>query len=261
MMQISTKWKKSLGILTVVLTTILLIAAVNRKSGAYINEVVINVKKDKINNNFIGEDDVKKQILKGYGNSIRGVLIKNLSLLNLEEVVEADPFVKKANVFVDANNNLHIDVEQRQPVLRIIDNSGNNYYLDDKGIKMPTSKLYSARVVVATGNIPPYTTDFLQKENYALSNLFQLNHLIESDDFLRSLVSQIHIDRQGDILMIPIVGNQKILLGDLSNIEHKMENLKKFYQKVMPVEGWRKYSLINLKYKGQVVCKKENSSN
>ena len=260
-MQISTKWKKSLGILTVVLTTILLIAAVNRKSGAYINEVVINVKKDKINNNFIGEDDVKKQILKGYGNSIRGVLIKNLSLLNLEEVVETDPFVKKANVFVDANNNLHIDVEQRQPVLRIIDNSGNNYYLDDKGIKMPTSKLYSARVVVATGNIPPYTTDFLHKENYALSNLFQLNHLIESDDFLRSLVSQIHIDRQGDILMIPIVGNQKILLGDLSNIEHKMENLKKFYQKVMPVEGWRKYSLINLKYKGQVVCKKENSSN
>jgi len=261
MMKMTTKMKKSLGILSVVFTTILLIAAVNRKSGAYVNEVIINVKKDKINKNFIGEDDIKKQILKGYGNSIRGILIKNLSLFNLEEIVETDPFVKNANVFIDANNNLHIEVDQRQPVLRIIDNSGNNYYLDENGIKMPISKLFAARVVVATGNIPPYTTDFLQKENYTLKSLFQLNQIVEADDFLRSLVSQIHIDRKGDILLIPIVGTQKILVGDLSNIEHKIENLKKFYQKVMPVEGWRKYNLINLKYKGQVVCKLENSSN
>ncbi len=253
--------KKSLWLFLVVFAAALLVAAVNRKTGAYINEVVISVKKDAINKNFIGEDDIKKQILKGFGNSIRGILIKNLEIETLEEVVEMDPFVKKANVFIDVNNNLHIDVAQRQPILRIIDNSGSNYYLDSEGVKMPFSKLYTARVLIATGSIPPYTADFLQKENYTLNKLYQLCNLIEGDDFLKSLISQVHIDRLGEFLLIPILGNQKILLGNLTEIENKISNLKRFYTKVMPVEGWNKYSLINLKFRGQVVCKKIESSN
>ncbi len=107
----------------------------------------------------------------------------------------------------------------------------------------------------------PYTADFLQKENYTLNKLYQLCNLIEGDDFLKSLISQVHIDRLGEFLLIPILGNQKILLGNLTEIENKISNLKRFYTKVMPVEGWNKYSLINLKFRGQVVCKKIESSN
>ena len=253
--------KKSLWLVLVIFTAVLLVAAVNRKTGAYINEVEISVKKDPINKNFIGEDDIKKQILKGFGNSIRGILVKNLEIKTLEEVVETNPFVKKANVFIDVNNNLHIEVTQRQPVLRIIDNSGSDYYLDEEGKKMPFSKLYSARVLIATGSIPPYTPDFLQKENYTLNSLYRLCNLIDEDEFLRPLIAQVHIDRLGEFLLIPILGNQKILLGNLNEIDHKMSNLKRFYKKVMPVEGWNKYSLINLKFRGQVVCKKIESSN
>jgi cell division protein FtsQ len=35
-----------------------------------------------------------------------------------------------------------------------------------------------------------------------------------------------------------------------------LNRLKIFYKEGMPYEGWRKYETINLKYSGQVVCKR-----
>jgi hypothetical protein len=53
-------------------------------------------------------------------------------------------------VYVDQHNILRIKVEQREPVLRILDNNGNNYYLDENGVKMPPSKNFAARALVAS---------------------------------------------------------------------------------------------------------------
>ena len=46
--------------------------------------------------------------------------------------------------------------------------------------------------------------------------------------------------------------------GDtLADFEKKLENLKLFYEKAIPKVGWEKYSIINLKYKNQIVCTKK----
>jgi hypothetical protein len=45
-------------------------------------------------------------------------------------------------------------------------------------------------------------------------------------------------------------------LGTCENFEGKLRNLEAFYDKVLPEVGWNKYSLINLEFKDQIVCKK-----
>ena len=167
-----------------------------------------------------------------------------------------DPFVLNADAFLDAHAQIHVRIEQREPVLRVMDGSGSNYYLDINGAKMPPSRNFAARVMVATGNLPPYSPDFLVKKKSPLKDLFQLNQAIAADDFLNSLIQQIHLTEGGDFVLVPLIGDQKIIVGGIKNLENKFWRLKNFYKEAMVREGFQRYETINLKYRGQVVCKK-----
>ena len=77
-----------------------------------------------------------------------------------------------------------------------------------------------------------------------------------ADPFYSALVEQIYLSNVGEYILIPKVGQQKIILGPYEEIEDKLERLKIFYKQGIPYEGWQKYKSINLKFKDQVVCKK-----
>ena len=177
----------------------------------------------------------------------------------VERVLQSDPFISKADVYVDAQSKINIDIEQREPLLRIIDKNGANYYLDENGVKMPLSKHFAARVLVATGNIPPYTPDFLTSKNKGLlRDIYNLSEHILDDNFLHRQIEQLYVDSKGEVTLVPKVGNQKIHLGLCDNFENKLDNLKTFYKEGIPYIGWHKYRAIDLRYKGQVIGKKKS---
>jgi cell division protein FtsQ len=207
-------------------------------------------------NDLIKENDIKTIVRRSFEEDIKEVQIGRIDVARIESKLEEDPFVKKAQVYIDATNNLNIDIKQRQPILRVIDENGFNYYMDTSGYKIPPSKYFTARVIVATGAIPPYTDDFRKKQKSVLTDLFRLTKRILSDPFLQAEVQQIYVNPEGDFTLIPVLGDQKIILGNLANLEDKLQRLRIFYDKALPYEGWKKYETINLKFKGQIVCKK-----
>jgi hypothetical protein len=71
---------------------------------------------------------------------------------------------------------------------------------------------------------------------------------------------QIFIEENKDITLIPRVGNQKILFGSIENKDEKFEKLFLFYTKAMPKVGWDTYSIINLKFKNQIVATRSGMS-
>ena len=164
--------------------------------------------------------------------------------------------ILEADVYIDAGNRVNIDVSQREPILRIIDNNQLNYYLDSEGNKMPLSNHFSARVLVATGHIPPFIPDFKKREKHVLKDLFHLTQVIQEDEFMNALVEQIYVSNKGMYTIVPKIGDQKIILGSANGLDEKIERLKVFYKEALPYEGWQKYKTIDLRYEGQVVCKK-----
>ena len=60
-----------------------------------------------------------------------------------------------------------------------------------------------------------------------------------------------------EVELVPRVGNHRIMLGTLEGFEEKLAHLKLFYEQAIPKMGWEKYSMINLKYKNQIVCTKK----
>ena len=159
-----------------------------------------------------------------------------------------------SEVFINAQNKIFVDIYQRKPVLRIIDQNGVSYYLDETGTRLPLSGHYSPRILVATRTIPPFVPDYQLRKEHLIKDLFQLTQMIREDEMLARLIEQVYVDIKGELVLIPKLGRQKILFGAFRDAEKKFRRLKIFYLEGLPYTGWRKYKTINLKYKNQVVA-------
>lgn len=248
--------KRLAWVLAFIIAGIMVISAIEQKEASPVKGVFINVEPLEEEDLLITEEDILLTIERSFGYSLEGIQIANLNIARMERVLEKDPFILDANVFVDAKNYVNITIEQREPILRVIDKNGLDYYLDREGFRMPLSKHFTARVLVATGNLPPHTPEFREKENDMLKNIFELTETILSNSFFKAQFEQIYVSNKREVILIPKLGDQKILLGAYEDIDTKLEKLLVFYQKVINTEGWSKYKTINLKFKDQVVCEK-----
>jgi cell division protein FtsQ len=241
----------------IALVILLIFAAMLRKRQGEVKNIVVDIKHlEGGENDFIKEKDIKEILRRSFDVNLEEARIGQIDVARVETVIEQDPFVENAETFIDAAGNLKITISQREPVCRIIDNNGMNYYLDKNGVQMPRSRYFSARVPVVTGAVPPHVPNFLQLKKHGLKDVFTLVHILNNDVFYKTFVQQINMDASGEFTLIPILGDQKIRIGYLDELDDKLKRLRTFYEEAMPYEGWKKYSSISLKYKGQIVCKK-----
>lgn len=217
---------------------------------------------------FVEPNDILNLLTeKGY--KLKGTQLDKIPLNKIENEIRNHPSVKGAEVYNTLDGILHIDVKQRNPILRIINYNNESYYIDNEGALFPLSDKYTARVIVANGNLnEPYNlrykrnaSDSLEMDElgrkFFIDDLFRLARFIQADNFYKSLVEQVYVNENSEIEMVPKIGKFIILLGSTDNLEEKFKNLKTFMQIALPREGWDKYSQINIKYKDQIVCTKK----
>ena len=75
-----------------------------------------------------------------------------------------------------------------------------------------------------------------------------------------SLIQQIYVEENGDIVFYTSVGDQKIIFGAIENIDYKFAKLKAYYKQIVPAYGWERYSVVNLKFSDQIVCTARNKN-
>lgn len=205
------------------------------------------------NNNFIERDEVDRILLENSGTLV-GRKLNEINIHKLENVLKANPFIEYAKVFADMNGVIHVDIRQRKPLIRIINMANVNFYIDEKGFKIPMSDNYTARVLVANGLI---NEDFTGKVDTLSSqlarDLFRTAHFIRQDTLWNDQVEQLFVSVKGDIEIVPRVGDHKIILGSADSLETKFRNLLVFYKKAIPKVGWEAYKTINLKYANQII--------
>lgn len=238
------------------LTIMVITAAVSRKKAMAVAATVVNVKPLEGGAFLIDSADVIKIISQSLGEPLDDQLAGEVDADRVERVLEEDPFVQNAEVALTANSRIIIEVVQREPALRVKDKEGSSYYLDKTGTRVPLSKHFAARTLVATGNIPPHTPEFLKRKKSGMKDLFELTRFILADDLWRALIEQIYVNGRKEFVLVPKVGDQIILLGKFENIEDKFRRLRAFYEKGMSYEGWQRYKSIDLRFRGQVVCEK-----
>ncbi len=186
----------------------------------------------------------------------------------IEKAVRSQPYVSRVSVYEDHKGDLFIDVKQREPILRIINNKYENFYIDDAGAFLPVNPNYSANVLVANGFI---TDSYIKNPGYRvnimvisdsiyhdslMTSLYRLAKYISHDKFLKSQIGQIYVNDCQEFELIPRVGDHVVLLGKAQELDQKFRKLYAFYRLGLNKIGWNKYNIINIKYKNQVVCSK-----
>jgi cell division protein FtsQ len=143
-------------------------------------------------------------------------------------------------------------------LLRVIAENGQNYYLDENGVRMPLSESYTARMPVVSGNVILWSENFMDQDNNQLRQLVELALFLRDDDFLDALVEQIYINTKGEFVLAPKVGDQVIYLGRYKEqtTQERLRRLKTFYREGLPYEGWRKYKSFDLRFSDQVIARK-----
>lgn len=166
--------------------------------------------------------------------------------LAIEEMLEADSFIRRAMCVATPGENIRLVIEQRIPLLRIMSDDGANYYIDDEGIRM-AAQGYEANLAIATGHITP---------QFAKNELRLIGQYLRTHDFWDKQVQQICVSPSQEVDLIMRVGGQIVHFGRVTNIERKFRNLYAFYTDVLPKVGWKRYTDISVIYDNQVICKK-----
>lgn len=188
---------------------------------------------------------------------IPDIMTKQVRQVDCQQVSEAAshvPFLANVTTSVSISGKIVIHADQRHPVARLF--LGNKEcYIDLDGNVIPTSNIGECNVVVASGeDLDSLSVDSVQAQ---IKTLWQVARYLDGHPDYKVLIDQLHIQHNGEVLMVPKVGDHVIELGDASDLDNKFADLLAFYRNGMSRAGWRTYARISLKFKDQVVCTKK----
>jgi cell division protein FtsQ len=227
--------------------------------------VQLNIR-DTNQNSIVHSNEIMKFIAKEKA-SLIGQSMDKIDLVALERRLDNFPAIKDAQVYKTVGGTIIFEIKQRIPIMRVINASGENFYVDQEGYAMPLTDNFTSRVVVVNGAIKAkynkkdtasleFIGDNASQGKKQLKEVYTLAKYIYKNPFWKAQIEQMYVNESGDIELIPKVGAHIIVFGDSQDYEWKFIKLEAMYREGLRVAGWNKYKTINLKFSNQVVCTK-----
>jgi cell division protein FtsQ len=236
----------TIGLLAILGYAVFAISTFSYKSDKQICKKVEVLIKDSTQLRFISEKEIILFLEEKNLNPI-GLNMQSANIENIEKILKTQLRIKNVECYKTPSGTVRIEITQREPILRIM-NNGQGYYIDKDGEIMPVSSNFTAYVPVASGSI---------NEAFAKGVLYKFALFLRENAFWNAQIEQIYVDLNQEIELIPRVGNQIILLGKFDDYEFKLNKLLSLYKNGFSRTGWNCYRQINLKYDNQVVCTKK----
>src|ERR1700744_4911894 len=208
-------WTISLGGLVVLMSFIEF-----KKSGVYCKEVKIYIPG---NQYFIDKEEVDN-ILRIHKHQLVGRNIESINLHQLENRLRANPFIESAMVYADMDGVIRVGISQRQPMVRLINQSEQSFYIDQHGLKIPLSSNFTAKVLAANGYIEEVFGKVDTLHTDLAKQLFKTADFISRDSLWSAQIAQMYVNQDHEIELVPRVGNNRILLGNADDLESKFHN-------------------------------------
>ena len=244
-------WKKSIIIVCdIIIAAYLLLAitAFNKPDvkATHCSEVKIDVSKNAVDG-FLNAGGIRTFLSKNHLYPLSQPM-ESINPRAIEEALEKSPFIEKAECYKTINGQVCMDIQQRIPVIRVMSDNGENYYVDTHGNIMPENRFVSD-LIIATGSMT---------KKYAQTTLTRVANYVMQDSFWKNQIVQFNILHDGSMELVPRVGDHIIYVGIPNHIDKKLERLRKFYLYGLNKAGWNKYSYISVEFDNQIICKKSN---
>ena len=192
------------------------------------------------------DEDMVLSLLQEHSIDPVGLPLDEIDLEKVEATLLLHPLVGKVQCYKTGGDMIRINISSKVPLVRVINSRGQDFYVDSKGEILSQHSL-AVQLPVATGYID---------RRFASDELLQVVRAIDRSEFWKAQVEQINVTKEGQIELVPRVGDHLLILGTADDVEDKLDRLMNFYEKGLDNVGWNKYRSISVAYAGQVVCKK-----
>ena len=139
--------------------------------------------------------------------------------------------------------------------------SGSRWCVSRTGRTAITPTRGSVQVPVIDGALPltvprGFKGTLTDAEQQAwLARILHLVNYMEGTVWQQN-ISQIHVNKDGDLVLYPREGKERFLFGSPTQVEAKFALMEAYYESVAPSKapGW--YSLVDVRHRKQLVCRK-----
>ena len=202
---------------------------------------------------YVGSADIAAQMWPGGIPSLKNHPLAELDLSLMEQRIEQDPWVRNAEIFIDANGRLQVVVEEQEPVARVFTRDGNSFYIDSALRRIPLNRRFTPNLPVFTG-LPVSPSERRGTDSAWMAQVLTIVSAMRADSLWMAQMEECAYEPPLGFVMYPMAGDHRIIFGDASSANDKFRNLFVFYAQVLAREGWSSYKTIDLRFDRQVVA-------
>ena len=188
-----------------------------------------------------------------------GRRLDSIDLTGIERLLDHKSAVRKSEAWLSDNGTLHIRITQREPAVRF-QQGERGFYADSEGYLFPLSH-YSARLVIVDGAVPlRFGAGFKgepesPEERAWLRGILDMAAYMAGSRIWSENIAQITVRPDGDLILIPRTGGERFLFGPPQRIREKFDKMRDYYEYIAPSKEAGHYRTVNVKYKGQIICR------
>jgi len=173
-----------------------------------------------------------------------GKRLNNLSTDSIEDVVTGHPMVRRAECYPTSQSQIHVVLQQRIPLLKVVAESGN-YYIDTDRKPMPVRESVKTPVLIVSGHVG---------ERMAREEVADFAAWLRRNKYWRERIRAMRIADTKHIYLTQQDGEPVILLGELSGYERKLRKLRTFMERgINALPEKPTYKELDIRYKDQVI--------
>lgn len=208
---------------------------------------------------FVSESEISEYIGREFG-SCTGKPVGSIELSRIEKFLDNRSAVLKSEAYITPDGMLNIDITQRQPVIRFEGTSGG-FYADRDGYIFPLRENYTSHVPIVNGHIPVrikpgYKGPAPDEESGLwLRKILSMTDYMDRSRIWGENIVQIYVRENGDLIMVPRDGKERFIFGGPESFEDKFMRMGKYYTAIRPSKEDGRYSTVNVKYDGQIICR------
>lgn len=254
--------KISMGILlTGVLAGAFLLGA-SKRSNTRCVEINVTVE-DSINTRFVTAQSVKEYLNTDY-KGLLGMPIDSIDLYRIENILNSKSPILSSEAYITNKGVMNITIIQRTPAIKL-QHPDYGLYSTADGYLLPLQPNYTDDILTIEGNIPIDTTDCRTgspedpKDIEWLSQILDMAEYINSNKVWQEKIGTITCEPSGELTLKPKEGRETFLFGHPKEIGAKFEKIKIYYERITADKGDDRYDVVDLRFKGQIVCKDTES--
>lgn len=235
------------AVLLCVIVPVLFMAITSNREG-YIDKIELKYLNDK--HIYISHESIIDLMSTINQKDIYETPIKDIDVQKLEDELNAHPWVKKAEVYLNKSRKIVVEILQNQPIARVFYQNNKTVYYDSTGVELPIDYVYPLPIPVFT-NVAVLKDDHKSEE--LKKNILNFSKVINADTFWNAQITQINMSFNHEFDVTTVMGDFVVRFGHDSDYKEKLNNLHVFFNQGLAKLGWDTYDLIDMRYNNQIV--------